>query len=59
MPSVRSKEAEVREAGIVCLGLCCLLDKVCSLVQVYMQQVRCFMDRTWLLSLLDSLSIKP
>ena len=28
VPSVRSKEPEIRENGLICLGLCCLLDKV-------------------------------
>lgn len=27
-PAVRSKDALVREQGLICLGLCCLLDKV-------------------------------
>ena len=29
IPAVRSQEAPVRERGLLCLGLCCLLDKVC------------------------------
>lgn len=29
VPAVRSQEAPIRERGILCLGLCCLLDKVC------------------------------
>ena len=29
VPAVRSHEAPLRERGLVCLGLCCLLDKVC------------------------------
>ena len=28
VPAVRSQEAPIRERGLVCLGLCCLLDKV-------------------------------
>lgn len=35
VPAVRSQEALIRERGILCLGLCCLLDKVsfaCSIV---------------------------
>lgn len=28
VPAVRSQEAPVRERGLLCLGLCCLLDKV-------------------------------
>jgi len=28
-PAVRSQEAPIRERGLRCLGLCCLLDKVC------------------------------
>lgn len=28
VPAVRSHEAPIRERGLVCLGLCCLLDKV-------------------------------
>ena len=27
VPSVKSKEPEIRENGLLCLGLCCLLDK--------------------------------
>lgn len=30
VPAVRSHEAPIRERGLYCLGLCCLLDKVCS-----------------------------
>lgn len=30
VPAVRSHEAPIRERGLVCLGLCCLLDKVCE-----------------------------
>ena len=29
LPAVRSHEAPIRERGLLCLGLCCLLDKVC------------------------------
>jgi len=29
VPAVRSHEAPIREKGLLCLGLCCLLDKVC------------------------------
>lgn len=28
VPAVRSREAPIRERGLLCLGLCCLLDKV-------------------------------
>ena len=28
VPSVKSKESEIREQGLICLGLCSLLDKV-------------------------------
>jgi condensin complex subunit 3 len=28
IPAVRSQEAPIRERGLLCLGLCCLLDKV-------------------------------
>lgn len=28
VPSVKSKEPLIREQGLMCLGLCCLLDKV-------------------------------
>ena len=31
VPAVRSHEAPIRERGLLCLGLCCLLDKVCAL----------------------------
>lgn len=30
VPAVRSHEAPIRERGLECLGLCCLLDKVCN-----------------------------
>ena len=30
VPAVRSHEAPIRERGLFCLGLCCLLDKVCE-----------------------------
>ena len=30
VPAVRSREAPIRERGLLCLGLCCLLDKVRS-----------------------------
>lgn len=30
VPAVRSQEAPIRERGLLCLGLCCLLDKVSS-----------------------------
>lgn len=30
VPAVRSQEAPIRERGLTCLGLCCLLSKVCS-----------------------------
>ena len=30
VPAVRSHEAPIRERGLLCLGLCCLLDKVCA-----------------------------
>ena len=32
VPAVRSHEAPIRERGLVCLGLCCLLDKVSTIV---------------------------
>ena len=32
VPAVRSHEAPIRERGLLCLGLCCLLDKVCHKV---------------------------
>lgn len=35
VPAVRSQEAPVRERGLLCLGLCCLLDKVCGLSKCY------------------------
>ena len=31
VPAVRSHEAPIRERGLLCLGLCCLLDKVCKM----------------------------
>ena len=36
VPAVRSHEAPIRERGLLCLGLCCLLDKVSD--ASYMQQ---------------------
>ena len=35
VPAVRSHEALLRERGLLCLGLCCLLDKVCESVCMY------------------------
>lgn len=32
VPAVRSQEAPLRERGLLCLGLCCLLGKVCVLI---------------------------
>lgn len=32
VPAVRSQEAPIRERGLLCLGLCCLIDKVCLCV---------------------------
>ena len=32
VPAVRSHEAPIRERGLECLGLCCLLDKVSSIL---------------------------
>jgi condensin complex subunit 3 len=34
VPAVRSHEAPVRERGLTCLGLCCLLDKVCDFIRI-------------------------
>lgn len=35
VPAVRSHEAPIRERGLLCLGLCCLLDKVrCSIWEI-------------------------
>lgn len=28
VPAVKTKDFEVRAQGLICLGLCCLLDKV-------------------------------
>ena len=35
VPAVRSHEAPIRERGLLCLGLCCLLDKVCETICIY------------------------
>lgn len=35
VPAVRSHEAPIRERGLTCLGLCCLLDKVRLLSRYY------------------------
>ena len=35
VPAVRSHEAPIRERGLLCLGLCCLLDKVSERFQLY------------------------
>lgn len=32
VPAVRSQEAPIRERGLLCLGLCCLIDKVSDLL---------------------------
>ena len=48
VPAVRSHEAPLRERGLVCLGLCCLLDKV-----------RLFRSRPSPKNLPSSLSITP
>lgn len=37
VPAVRSREAPIRERGLECLGLCCLLDKVSSLLVGYVR----------------------
>jgi condensin complex subunit 3 len=34
VPAVRSQEAPIRERGLVCLGLCCVLGKVCFTVYI-------------------------
>ena len=34
VPAVRSHEAPLRERGLLCLGLCCLLDKVCEALRL-------------------------
>lgn len=31
IPAVKRKELVMREKGLVCLGLCCLIAKVCNL----------------------------
>ena len=35
VPAIRSHEAPIRERGLLCLGLCCLLDKVCETFRLY------------------------
>ena len=35
VPAVRSHDAPIRERGLLCLGLCCLLDKVCEAFCIY------------------------
>lgn len=34
VPAVRSHEAPIRERGLLCLGLCCLLDKVSKAIYI-------------------------
>ena len=34
VPAVRSHDAPIRERGLLCLGLCCLLDRVSKLIAV-------------------------
>ena len=44
VPAVRSREAPIRERGLLCLGLCCLLDKVGDIPmsrKLLMEQVSC------------------
>ncbi len=44
VPAVRSHEAPIRERGLVCLGLCCLLDKVTDicLAPSFLILTKCF-----------------
>ncbi|KAG8729180.1 hypothetical protein FRC12_021206 [Ceratobasidium sp. 428] len=41
IPSIRGKNAELRERGLMCLGLCCLIDKNMTLAshQLFVNQV--------------------
>lgn len=39
VPAVRSKEAPIRERGLICLGLCCLLGKV-SPIRIHLTDKR-------------------
>lgn len=45
VPAVRSHEAPIRERGLVCLGLCCLLDKVCEVNTFWF--VNTYIARIW------------
>lgn len=49
VPAVRSHEAPIRERGLLCLGLCCLLDKVSETVCAPYRDP----DRGWLQTLAD------
>jgi len=35
VPAVRSQEAPIRERGLICLGLCCLLSAVCRIFHLH------------------------
>jgi condensin complex subunit 3 len=41
VPAVRSHEAPIRERGLLCLGLCCLLDKVGLLILFMVERYLC------------------
>ena len=41
VPAVRSHEAPIRERGLLCLGLCCLLDKVSHAFPLLIHNIPC------------------
>lgn len=47
VPAVRSQEAPIRERGLVCLGLCCILGKVSSLHHSTATGYSLTCSRTW------------
>ena len=48
VPAVRSHEAPIRERGLLCLGLCCLLDKVGLICPLHDQFADVINGRIWL-----------
>lgn len=45
VPAVRSHEAPIRERGLECLGLCCLLDKVNFSLASFVQEIQNMLTR--------------
>ena len=54
VPAVRSQEAPIRERGLLCMGLCCLLDKVRLTFQwfvLHLVELTLVLYRVWLKSI--------